>query len=166
MLLYLCTLSPIHFSVYGRVVVSLYAFSHSFYCYFLLSIESDPRRDYILEEPRPYISFVLFSASTTSPPLVVLRDPNSVEIDMKRQAKRFFQEHVSLDPIQKSIQLPGLLRVYWTDFGGHRSKVLKMVIALSSAQFQNDIKPYISGGEGAKPRVEFAPMEWKPMFIL
>ena len=112
------------------------------------------------------MSFVLFSACTTSPPLVVLRDVQTVEIDMKRQAKRFFQDHVSLDPIQKSIQLPGLLRVYWTDFGWHRNKVLKMVMALSSSQFQNDIKPYISGPEGAKPRVEFSPMEWKPMFIL
>ena len=42
---------------------------------------------------------------------------------MKYYARRFFHEFVKLDPVNKTITLPGLMRVYWADFGGGRAKV-------------------------------------------
>ncbi len=45
---------------------------------FFLTIERDPRRKQVLEEPRPNISFVLCNACVTSPALVVLKDADII----------------------------------------------------------------------------------------
>lgn len=42
---------------------------------------------------------------------------------MKYYARRFFHEFVKLDPVGKTVTLPGIMRVYWADFGGGRAKV-------------------------------------------
>jgi hypothetical protein len=128
--------------------------------------DKDPRREFALEEARPNVSFVLFSACASSPALVTLKDRATIEQDLKRHARRFFQDHIKLDPVQKSIELPGLIRVYWSDFGGHRVKVLRMISLLAGSQFSADIKPYLGTDPGAKPKVEFAPIDWRPMFVL
>jgi hypothetical protein len=83
---------------------------------------------------------------------------------MKRHTRKYFQEHVKIDPVQKSVELPGLMRIYWSDFGGNRSKVLKIISQMSGPQFAADMKPYLA--DGVKPKVEFATIDWTPMIIL
>lgn len=130
--------------------------------------EKDPRREFVLDQPRPHVSFVLFQASASSPALVTLKDKETIEQDLKRHARRYFLDHVKMDPVQKSIELPGLIRVYWTDFGGHRVKVLRLIKHLvSGTQLATDLKPFVDPDTAAaKPKVEFAPIDWRPMFIL
>jgi len=56
------------------------------------------------------------------------------------------------------------MRIYWSDFGGNRSKVLKIISQMSGPQFAADMKPYLV--DGVKPKVEFAQLDWTPMIIL
>eukprot|EP01038_Epipyxis_sp_PR26KG_P006958 gene6958-9513_t len=124
--------------------------------------DRDPRKAYILEEARPNVSFCLFTACVSSPSLVILKNVALVDEEMKKFARRYIQTNVRLDPIQKSVELPGLIKIYWADFGGNRAKVLKMIYNMSEAQFASDLKPYMASIEGTKPKVEFAPVDWTP----
>lgn len=126
--------------------------------------DKDPRKAFALEDPWPNVSFCLFSACVSSPALVVLKDFNTVESEMKRHTRKYFQEHVKIDPVQKSVELPGLMRIYWSDFGGNRSKVLKIISQMSGPSFAAEMKPYLV--DGLKPKVEFAQLDWTPMIIL
>jgi hypothetical protein len=129
-------------------------------------IERDPRRRQILEEPRPNVSFILCTACVTSPSLVVLKDPDMVNDEIKYYSRRFFHEYVKLDAAGKTITLPAIMRIYWADFGGNRAKVLRTVAHLSGSQFAADMKPYMSPLEGIKAKVEFAKLDWTPLLSI
>jgi len=122
--------------------------------------ERDPRRKYILQEARPNISFVLCNACVSSPALVVLKSPDSVNEEMKHYARRFLTEYVVLDPGNKTITLPGLLKYYWADFGGNRARVMKVIAQIAGSQFATDLKPYLSAVDGMRAKVEFAKFDW------
>lgn len=129
--------------------------------------EKDLRRKLVLEEPRPNITFCLFTASPISPSLVVLKDARTVNDDMRKYARRFFQEHVKLDAASHTIGLPAIIKIFWVDFGGNRARVLRVVSQLSGSSCAASLKPYCSSSaEGVKPKVEFAPLEWTPMIVL
>lgn len=128
--------------------------------------ERDPRRKQILEEARPNVSFVLCNACVTSPSLVVLKDADLVAEEMKYFARRFFHEFVKLDPFNKTITLPGLMRVYWADFGGNRAKVLRVIAQMSGSAFATELKPYLSPLEGMRAKVEFAKLDWTPLLSI
>lgn len=130
------------------------------------TLDRDPRRLYVLEKPCPNVTFGLFCASLSSPALSVIKDLNTVHEELMRCARRFILEHVRLDPLQKSIELPGLLKVYWADFGGSRMKVLKTIAQLGGSQFAAELKPYMSMREGNKPKVEFTNLDWTPIISL
>ncbi|KAJ1432491.1 hypothetical protein B484DRAFT_28599 [Ochromonadaceae sp. CCMP2298] len=125
--------------------------------------ERDPRRKYILEEARPNISFVLCSVCVSSPALVVLKDVETLDAEVKHYARRYFHEFVRLDPDNKCIVLPELIKYYWADFGGNRAKVLKTIAQISGAQFATAMKPFISPAAGVKAKVEFSKFDWSPV---
>ena len=109
---------------------------------------------------------MLFNACVTSPSLVVLKDADTLADEMKYYARRFFLEFVKLDPVNKTITLPGLMRIYWADFGGNRAKVLRVIAQLSGSQFAAELKPYFSPLEGIRAKVEFAKLDWTPMLSI
>jgi hypothetical protein len=123
----------------------------------------------------------------------VLKDVKNIDLELARHAKKFIQRHVKLDPLQKSIELPGLIKMYWMDFGGNRAKVLKNLSHLSGHQFAKEIKNYIfnntttpsssiataeigcnsnnlnnnnNNTNGQKPKINFTNIDWTPVFIL
>lgn len=102
----------------------------------------------------------------SSPALVVLKDPRTVNEEMKIHARKFFLEFVRLDPTNKAISLPGLMRIYWADFGGNRAKVLRAISNLSGSQLASELKPYLSPVEGLKARVEFTKLDWTAVFSI
>mgnify|MGYP000666284092 CR=1 FL=1 len=128
--------------------------------------ERDPRRKQILEEARPNISFVLCTACVTSPSLIVLKDPETLNDEIKYYSRRYFHEYVKMDAHAKTITLPALLRIYWADFGGNRAKVLRTIAQLSGSQFAAEMKPYMSPMEGLKAKVEFAKLDWTPLLSI
>ena len=128
--------------------------------------ERDPRRKQVLEEARPNISFVLCNACITSPALIVLKDPDTVNDEIKYYSRRYLHEHVKLDPTARTITLPGLMRIYWADFGGNRAKALRIVAQIAGSQFASEMKPYQSPLEGLKAKVEFAKIDWAPLLSI
>lgn len=86
--------------------------------------------------------------------------------ELKYYARRFFHEYVKLDPQAKTITLPGLMRIYWADFGGNRAKVLRTIAQLSGSAFASEMKPYMNPMEGLKAKVEFAKIDWTPLLSI
>ncbi len=140
----------------------------------LLCLEKDQRRAYALQQPRPLVSFCLFQASASSPPLVVLRDPARVDEEMRRCAISyidrfaFIETHVATKA--KTVWLPDVIRFYWKDFGGNRAKVLHNVMKLSHKEMQGKLEAIIaasnSASANAKPKVNFISYDWSEMIIL
>jgi hypothetical protein len=128
--------------------------------------ERDPRKKLVLEEPRPNILFGLCQACVSTPTLVVLKDAETVNEELKQCARRFFHEFVKLDPANKTIWLPFVMRVYWADFGGNRAKVLRTMAQLSGSQFSAEIKPYFSPLEGMKAKVDWLKLDWTPQIAI
>ena len=128
--------------------------------------EKDPRRKLVLEQSRPNISFCLFTAMVSSPALVVLKDSSTVNEDMNHHARRFLLEYVKSDPVVRSICLPALLRIYWSDFGGSRYRVLKSIGAITGPEMANNLKPYMSPTEGLRAKVEFSKLDWTPIIAV
>jgi hypothetical protein len=126
--------------------------------------DKDPRKLLVIEEPRPWISFCLFNACRTSPALVVLKDAANIDGEIKKQARKFLLDNIRVDHANKSIEMPGLVRIYWTDFGGNRLKVLKLISQVCGSKFQTELAPLLS--DGAKPKVEFSVLDWTPMVVL
>jgi hypothetical protein len=86
---------------------------------------SDERRKFLITEPRPEITFCLFTASVSSPALQVLRDADNINLEMKKYARQYFTNHMDVDIANKVIQFPGLLYQFWADFGGKEPKTSK-----------------------------------------
>jgi hypothetical protein len=84
-------------------------------------------------------------------------------------ARNYLLEHVK---IRKSVELPGLIRIYWSDFGGNRMKVLKMIITTTAgSKISSELKDYIRSMSNtdekiSKPKVAFANIDWTPLLIL
>jgi len=89
--------------------------------------DKDSRKKLALEVPKPFISFCLFTASASSPQLIILKDVNNIDDEIKSYARQYLIDSIKFYQNRKSIELPGILKVYWADFGGNRSKVLKMI---------------------------------------
>ena len=112
-----------------------------------------------LDIPKPLLTFCLFTISSTSPVLTVLRDAQNVDTELKRCTKLYIQQHVRFDAATNMVELPDLFRVFWKDFGGNRSNVLTMLRKFHTKTFSDNVK-------ASRPKINFIPMEWTPMFIL
>lgn len=131
---------------------------------------NDPRKKLALDVPVPNITFALYSASYSSPPLHVLKEPSQVEYDLFDFAKIYLNQYVKFDPILKGIFLPSLIKVYWADFGKDQNEVLKYISSTGGERFKQDAKEFltvISDGN-VKPSVKthFLSFDWTPVFTL
>ncbi len=125
----------------------------------IFCLDRDPRKAFALEIAKPLITFSLFSSSSTSPALSVLRDPAAVDTELKRNAKMYIQQHVKFIAEQNVVELPDLFRVFWKDFGGNRANVLSLLRKYHTRQFSDSVK-------AAKPKIHFIPMDWTPVFTI
>jgi hypothetical protein len=126
-------------------------------CYY--RAEKDPRKAYALDGAKPLLTFCLFSISSTSPVLTVLRDHLNVDSELKRCARLYIQQHVKFDQSANVVELPDLFRVFWKDFGGNRANVLTMLRKFHTKSFSEKVK-------ASKPKINFIPMDWTPMLII
>ncbi len=46
---------------------------------------------------------------------------------MRKYARQYISKHIRIDLSSKNLELPGLLKTYWADFGGNKLKVLRRV---------------------------------------
>ncbi len=136
--------------------------------------EKDHRRTFALQLPKPLVSFCLYNICVSSPPLVVLRDPNKLDEEMRRCAisylDRFAFIETNVQTKAKTVWLPDLIRFYWKDFGGNRTKVLQNVMKLSQKEMQVKLEAIIlasnSGNANNKPKVNFISYDWTETIVL
>jgi hypothetical protein len=137
-------------------------------------LEKDHRRAFALRLARPLVTFCLFTASGSSPPLVVLRDPTRVDEEMRRCAISYMDHFAyiegSTNDGPKTVWLPDVLRFYWKDFGGNRAKVLHNVMKLVNREMQVKLDAIISASNtsatASKPKVNFISFDWTEMIVL
>lgn len=140
------TSSP--YSIFGPVSIKTSSFS-----------ERDPKHKLLLQKAFPLVSFVLFTASASSPPLTTLWDPSTVKQEMRRSTAQYLQEHIQVDKKNKSILVPEQFRWYWKDFGGAKMKVLNTVIHLcADTAVAADINELLKLTQ--KPRIAFVNFDW------
>lgn len=130
------------------------------------STERDPRYKFALDRPKPNISFCLFLACVSSPPLCVLTDAQNIDKEMSYISKTFFLETVKFDYSKKAIYLPALVKTYWADFGNNQSEVLRYIAQTAGSQFAAKIKDYLNVIGKSSAKTHFTPFEWTPVFIL
>ena len=125
--------------------------------------EKDPKHKLKLKKPFPLISFVLFNATASSPPLTTLWDPSTVKQELRRSTTQYLQEYVEVDHKNKTILVPEYFKWYWKDFGGAKLKVLNTVIHLcSDTTVASEINALLQITH--KPRISFVNYDWS--FVL
>ena len=70
----------------------------------------DPRREFRLRESRPNVSFVLFDATVSSPPLVALSTRDDVAAALMACAQQFVRKTIAMDKAKKLIRAPEVVR--------------------------------------------------------
>lgn len=133
--------------------------------------DSDPRKAFALDEPKPNISFFLFLANVSSPALGILRDPANVDHELKQYAKSFLSRHVRIVHANHNhvVLLPQIISMYWEDFGRKRRKVLKYIVKLlPPGEVQEEIKAKLNETDsiGSSSDIDFSPIDWAPSLIL
>ena len=133
--------------------------------------ERDPRKQYALEQSKPNISFVLFTACNSSPVLSILRDPTTLDDEMKHCAKVHILRFFSINKNTKVVELPQIISIYWEDFGGKRKRVfkylLKLLMSTNNNEIIDELKTKINANETTtKSDIQFKPHDWTPALIL
>lgn len=132
---------------------------------FFCNLDRDRRKNLSLEEARPFVSFCLFFACPTSPALSILKDPNTVDEELRKLARAYLMRLVKVDTANSIIELPALMKLYWKDFGGGQRRALKFVAKLlpKGCQLSEDMKS-IQAHDNLT--LDFAELDWTPLFIL
>jgi hypothetical protein len=127
---------------------------------------NDPRRKYALDESKPNVSFVLFLACPSSPPLSILSDTSHVDKEMTKLTQQFFQDTVKFDAQEKVINMPALLRVYWADFTDKPNHVLKYVAKVCGPKFHAATKEFLAHIGNSSMKTHFQHFDWTPVFVI
>jgi hypothetical protein len=127
---------------------------------------NDPRRKYSLDESKPNVSFALFLACPSSPPLSILSDTFHVDKEMTKLAQQFFQDTVKFDAQDKVINMPALLRVYWADFTDKPNHVLKYVAKVCGPKFHAATKEFLAHIGNSSMKTHFQHFDWTPVFVI
>lgn len=136
--------------------------------------ESDPRSAYRLSQPFPFLTFVLFTGTDASPPIVILREPDNLEAEFNTHAREYVRLYVRTRRENFTANVPGILRVYLEDFiSASRSKntsksFMKMLITLAPDRLKSELEAIFmnKGGNVAVPRLLFDSLNWHPYIIL
>lgn len=77
---------------------------------FHVHLDRDPRAEFKLKEPKPNVSFFLFTANHCTPPLAVLRDATTIDTELSKFTKLYVQRTVQVDFEKKILYLPEIFR--------------------------------------------------------
>ncbi len=101
----------------------------------------------------------------------ILRDPDTVDEDLRKSARIYVERLVKVDAKNKLIELPGLFKLYWNDFGGNQKSVLKYVVRLLHSGKLSDALKVVLGYDKdnnrdlSQVKIEFASIDWMPLLI-
>ena len=68
--------------------------------------ESDPRKPFRLDEPKPFVTFALFNATQETPPFKIFTDPQNLDEDLYRAGEIFVRMYVKARRENYTITLP------------------------------------------------------------
>eukprot|EP00602_Paraphysomonas_sp_CaronLab_P003946 CAMPEP_0185018462 /NCGR_PEP_ID=MMETSP1103-20130426/1172_1 /TAXON_ID=36769 /ORGANISM="Paraphysomonas bandaiensis, Strain Caron Lab Isolate" /LENGTH=1414 /DNA_ID=CAMNT_0027548275 /DNA_START=447 /DNA_END=4691 /DNA_ORIENTATION=- len=127
--------------------------------------ERSPKVAFALKKPMPLVTFTLFQAAVSSPPLTTLWDPSSVESELKRAAAAYLHSHARVDSKTRTLLLPEVFKWYWRDFGGSKKAVLNTVLLLigRDSKLYDDITKYV---DQTKPRISHIPYDWTLVLLM
>ncbi len=134
---------------------------------------SDPRAAFRLSQPFPFLTFVLFTGTDTSPPIVILRDPNNLDVELLSHAREYVRMYVRTRRENYTATVPGILRIYLDDFVSPTSKnpsksFMKQLINLAPDRLKSELQAIFLAktGQIAIPRLIFDHLNWKPYIII
>lgn len=78
----------------------------------------------------------------------------------------FLLQNVVLDASSRTIMLPELFRLFWSDFGKSKQEVLNYVATVAGKQFAAKMRDFIAIVGKGKIKIDFIPIDWTPMFIV
>ena len=122
----------------------------------------------------PYITFVLFTATDSSPPLVILQNPNNLDEELKLHAKEYVRMYVRTRRENFTANVPAVFRIYIDDFVtpkiNNPNKVfMKMLLKLAPDRLKSELDAIFmdkNKGHVAVPKLLFDSLNWNPWFIL
>lgn len=126
--------------------------------------DRDIRNRLRIKNPRPLLSFVLFTGTFSSPALCVLTDVSTIDNDIRAFASRYLSNTVKADLATKTLYLPELIQFYWKDFGGSYVSVCAMVQNDGEPTVQVDLRNLLA--VTAHPKVVFVPYDWNACLVL
>ena len=100
-------------------------FAFNFLPVFAPLAASDPRRAFALTERCPFVNFVLFNASTFSPPFLCLASPARVKDDLAAWCREYLRMYVRVRRSDSTIFLPCVFWLYWADFASGEKPTVK-----------------------------------------
>ena len=121
-------------------------------------IDRDPRRDFVLKQPKPFVTFFLFTANPLTTPLSVLRDAESLDDELEIYARQYIQRTVIFDSDKRQLLIPEIFRVYLKDFGESTEKMILRILKLHTNEFKEMLST-------VKWKSSFYPIDWSPVLI-
>ena len=107
--------------------------------------DSDPRKELVLKESDPRISFALGTLTVSSPSLRVYH-PSDLDQKLNMAAQFYLEEHVRIT--EDSVHLPKLLSWCYKDFTKDKSELLSKMLELMKQAKREEIIMFLS----QKPR--------------
>jgi hypothetical protein len=111
----------------------------------------DDRLDAAPTELDPRIHFVLNCGARSCPPIRIMGDNPSGTLELA--ARAYMQAETEVDPQRGNVDLPGLLKLYASDFGDRQAQL----------QFAARHVPQVDAllEDVPKPSVSYAPFDWR-----
>jgi len=146
--------------LYILILISLFYFIFVGYVfiYVYVYIDRDPRRDFVLKQPKPFVTFFLFTANPLTTPLSVLRDAESLDEELEIYARQYIQRTVIFDSDKRQLLIPEIFRVYLKDFGESTEKMILRILKLHTNEFKEMLST-------VKWKSSFYPIDWSPVLI-
>ena len=149
-----------YYVIYMYLLISLFHFIFVGYVcmYVYVYIDRDPRRDFVLKQPKPFVTFFLFTANPLTTPLSVLRDAESLDEELEIYARQYIQRTVIFDSDKRQLLIPEIFRVYLKDFGESTEKMILRILKLHTNEFKEMLST-------VKWKSSFYPIDWSPVLI-
>jgi hypothetical protein len=135
-----------------------------------LILEKDPRYKFTLQSKLPNISFVLFEACNSSPPLRILHHfDKTIKEEMNALSKEYLSYSISFDQKSRTIYFPAVMGIYWKDFGEKEKSndMIRKVTEILGNSFTLQVRQFLESlGKDNKCKIEFQKVDYTPMFII
>jgi len=127
--------------------------------------DKDPRKSFAMTISKPFVSFALFTACNSSPPLHILREGANIDHDLEKCAAHFLAEYVRIDVDRRTVFLPEIFKIYWQDFGGHRKDIIKLLLIHAPKKLSDTLKAMLKQDKNL-PSLVFDNLDWSPTFVI